>query len=167
MRPSACGPPIVMMEPTEHRDGNDVPLGRALRSDGDQLVDPLVRARGVVVPDVFGDDAVEVPAVEHENVVEALATQRAQKAFADGVHVRRAHRGLDYPDPGGSRRRVRKCAVKSAAAMGPQCPLRKVFQGIVLPRIGAGSMPCSVRMRWRVDGPRSKPRFSSASRSRV
>jgi hypothetical protein len=36
---------------------------------------------------------------------------------------------------------------KSAAAMAPQCALRKVFQGIVLPRSGAGSMPCSVRMR--------------------
>jgi hypothetical protein len=32
-------------------------------------VDPLVRARGVVVADVLGDDALEVPAVEHENVV--------------------------------------------------------------------------------------------------
>src|ERR1019366_3412584 len=42
-----------------------------------------------------------------------------------------------------------------------------VFQGIVLPRSGAGSMPCSVRMRWMVDRPRSKPRFSSAPRSRV
>ncbi len=56
---------------------------------------------------------------------------------------------------------------KSAAAMAPQCALRKVFQGIVLPRSGAGSMPCSLRMRWMVDRPRSKPRFSSAPRSRV
>jgi hypothetical protein len=59
-----------------------------------------------MVADVLGDDAVEVPAVEQENVVEALATQRAQKALADGVHVRRAHRGADYPDPGGARERV-------------------------------------------------------------
>jgi hypothetical protein len=35
----------------------------------------LVRARGVVVADVLGDDALEVPAVEHENVVEAFATK--------------------------------------------------------------------------------------------
>ena len=56
---------------------------------------------------------------------------------------------------------------KSAAAMAPQCALRKVFRGIVFPRSGAGSVPCSVRMRWMVDRPRSKPRFSSAPRSRV
>jgi hypothetical protein len=33
---------------------------------------------------------------------------------------------------------------KSAAAMAPQCALRKVFHGIVFPRSGAGSMPCSM-----------------------
>ena len=33
---------------------------------------------------------------------------------------------------------------KSVAATAPQCALRKVFQGVVLPRSGAGSMPCSV-----------------------
>jgi hypothetical protein len=102
----SCGPSVVMMEATEHGEGNDVALGRAVRRDGGQLVDPLVRARGVVVADVFGDDAVEVSAVEDENMVEAVATQGAQKALADGVHVGRAHGRADYPDPGGSRERV-------------------------------------------------------------
>jgi hypothetical protein len=35
------------------------------------LVDALLRPRGVVVADVLLDDAVEVPDVEHENVVVA------------------------------------------------------------------------------------------------
>jgi hypothetical protein len=52
-------------------------------------VDPLVRARGVVVANVLGDDALEMVAVKHKNVVEALAAQRAEKALAHGVHVRR------------------------------------------------------------------------------
>ena len=52
-------------------------------------MDPLVRARGVVVADVLGDDALEVAAVEHENVVEALATQRTEEALADGVGAHR------------------------------------------------------------------------------
>jgi hypothetical protein len=43
-----------MMEATEHGEGNDVALGRALRRDGGQLVGPLVRARGVVVADNTG-----------------------------------------------------------------------------------------------------------------
>jgi hypothetical protein len=63
-------------------------------------MDRLVRARGVVVAAVLGDDALEVPAVKHENVVEALATQRAQKALADGVQVRRSHRRADRTDAG-------------------------------------------------------------------
>jgi hypothetical protein len=37
---------------------------------------------------------------------------------------------------------------KSAAAMTPQCTLRKVFQGMLLPRKGTGSIPCALRMRW-------------------
>jgi len=56
---------------------------------------------------------------------------------------------------------------KSAAAMAPQCALRNVFRGIFLPRSGAGSTPCSLRIRWIVDRPRSKPRFLIAPRSRV
>jgi hypothetical protein len=35
-------------------------------------------------------------------VVEALATQRAEKAFTDGVHVGRAHRRADHADAGGN-----------------------------------------------------------------
>ena len=40
-----------------------------LCGDRGLLVDPLMTARGVVVADVLGDDALEVPAVEDENVV--------------------------------------------------------------------------------------------------
>ena len=57
------------MEAAEHWEGDDVPLGRALCGERGLLMDPLVGARGVVVADVLGDAALEVPAVEHENVV--------------------------------------------------------------------------------------------------
>jgi hypothetical protein len=56
---------------------------------------------------------------------------------------------------------------KSAAAMAPQCAFRNVFQGIVFPRRGAGSIPCSLRIRCIVERPRGRPRFSSAPRRRV
>jgi len=38
---------------------------------------------------------------------------------------------------------------------------------IVWPHSGAGSMPCSLRIRWMVDRPRPSPRFSIAPRRRV
>ena len=94
------------MEAAEHGEGDDVPLGRAVRRDRGLLTDPLVRARGVVVADVLGDDALEVPGVEHKNVVEAFAAQRTEEALADGVHVRRAHRRADHSDAGGARERI-------------------------------------------------------------
>jgi hypothetical protein len=63
------------MRPVDNRDGgrenwegDDVPLGRVLRVDRRPLLDPLVRPTVVVVADVLGNDAVEVPVVEREDV---------------------------------------------------------------------------------------------------
>jgi hypothetical protein len=106
LRAGSCGPSILVMQAAEHWEGDDVPLGRALRGDLGLLMDPLVRADSVVVADVLGDDALEVPGVEYENVVEAFATQRAEEALAHGVHVRRAHRRSDHTDAGGARERI-------------------------------------------------------------
>ena len=53
---------------------DDVPRAGRAEGIGRLLTEPLVRARGIVVADVLGDDALEVPLVEHENVVEAFAT---------------------------------------------------------------------------------------------
>src|ERR1019366_5965107 len=69
-------------------------------------MDPLVRARGVVVANVLGDNALEVAAVKHANVVEAFAAQRTEEALADGVHVRRSNRRADHSDARGSRERI-------------------------------------------------------------
>jgi hypothetical protein len=66
-------PLILVMQAAEDWEGDDVLLGRVLRGDWGVLVEPLVRAGGVVVADVLGDDAPEVPVVEHEKVVEAFA----------------------------------------------------------------------------------------------
>jgi hypothetical protein len=65
-----------------------------------------MRAGAVVVADVLSDDALEVPIVEHQDVVETFATQGTEEAFADSVHVRRAHRCADDPDAGGAGERI-------------------------------------------------------------
>ena len=97
---------IVMMKPAEHWERDDVALWRAHGGNRRLLAEPLVRARGVEVADVLGDHAVQMPVVEHQDMVEALATQLAEKAFADGIHVGRAHRRADYPDAGGNGQRI-------------------------------------------------------------
>ena len=150
------------MEATEHWEGDDVPLGRALCGDGGQLVDPLVRARGVVVADVLGDDALEVPAVEHENVVEAFATKRAQKALADGVHVRRAHRRADDPDAGGACERTRSNESTSASIVYIRAHLRLLrlpperFYSLLPGRLC--TPPASIALK--TDAPRGIDRFA-------
>jgi hypothetical protein len=63
------------MKPAEHWQGDDLPLNGALCGHRGLLAEPLVRACAVVVANVLGDDALKVPVVEHQDVVEALATQ--------------------------------------------------------------------------------------------
>jgi hypothetical protein len=78
-----------MMETAEDRERDDVALVGALRGDRGLLAESLVRARGVVVADILADDALEVAVIEHQDVVEAFATQRAEKALADAPAISR------------------------------------------------------------------------------
>ena len=55
--------------------------------------------RIVEVAAVLGENGEQLPLVQHDHVVEALAAHTAEKALAGRVHVRRAHRGLDDPRP--------------------------------------------------------------------
>ena len=62
------------------------------------------------------------------------------------------------------RKRVsrRNPSIASVAAMAPQCAFRNVLHGIRLRRSGAGSSPCSARMRFTVFLPTSCPRLRIA-----
>src|SRR5580658_4897428 len=55
---------VIVMESAEDRQGDDLPVDGALRRHRGLLAEPLVRACAVVVADVLGDDALEVPVVE-------------------------------------------------------------------------------------------------------
>ena len=46
------------------------------------------RAHHVVVPDVLAHHAAEMPLVDHNQMVEALAAERPNHAFGDGVRIR-------------------------------------------------------------------------------
>jgi hypothetical protein len=58
-----------MMKPGEYRQRGDLALDGAFCVDRRALPDALVRPGLVVVADVLGHDAVEVPVVEHQDVV--------------------------------------------------------------------------------------------------
>ncbi len=53
--------------------------------------------------DVLAEHVLEVTFAEHDDVVEALATNRAEEAFADCVHEWRLDSGLHDADPGALR----------------------------------------------------------------
>src|SRR5713101_9536192 len=59
----------------------------------------LVRTRFVVEADVLRDDAPEVIITEDEDVVEHLSAERADEAFSEGIHVRRAYRRAHHAHP--------------------------------------------------------------------
>ena len=63
-----------MMETAEDRERDDGALVGALRRDRGLLAESLVRACSVVVADILTDDALEVPVIEHQDVVGAFAT---------------------------------------------------------------------------------------------
>jgi hypothetical protein len=69
-----------MMKAAEDWQRDDLALDGALRGHRGLLAEPLVRACAVVVADVLDDDAFELPVVEHEDVIETLATQRIPRA---------------------------------------------------------------------------------------
>ena len=99
-------PSVFMMEAPEHGQRDDLALDAPLRWHRGLLADPLVGACGVVVANVLHDDSLKVPVVEDKDMVEALATQRPEKTLADGVHVRRADRGVEDPDARGAGKRI-------------------------------------------------------------
>jgi hypothetical protein len=98
------------MEAAKHREGDDLPLDRALRGDRGVLVEPLVGARGVVVADLLGDDELKVPAVEHEKVIEVFTTQRTQTKKG-------APESVDSDNLGVGRNRYAVCAIGLVARL--------------------------------------------------
>lgn len=63
------------------------------------MAEPLVRACSVVLANVLADDALEVPVIKDQEVIEALAThgaeKRSQMAFMSGA--RTAMRSMPMP----------------------------------------------------------------------
>jgi hypothetical protein len=83
------------MQAAEHWDRDDVPLGKELRGHRGLLAEPLVRACAVVVADVLGDEALEVPVLEHQE--ESGAGESHPRALAEPYVSLSTHTAPIYP----------------------------------------------------------------------
>ena len=83
-----------MMQATDFGNRHDRAHRRPL--DGPDvrriLVEREVSSRAVIVREVAGQDAAEVPLAEHEDMVQTLAPDRTDEPFHEGVLPRAAGR---------------------------------------------------------------------------
>src|SRR3989441_1001492 len=89
---SSSDTPVVVMESTEYGGCVDASLCRERPWNRLLVPETLVRTRFIVEAHVLGDDAPEVILTEDEDMVEQLSAERADEAFKEGIHVRRAYR---------------------------------------------------------------------------
>jgi len=88
---------------------------------GRSLLPRLVGPVAVVVPRVLAQDLPQVPVAEDQQMIQALAAQRAHETFRESVRPRRPDRGLDDPCavPG---KDLIKCCSELAVAVADQEP---------------------------------------------
>ena len=73
-----------MMQPTNLRDGNGITFGRRFNATWDRRVaiKRQVASGIVIVVEITRKDAVQMPFIQHDDVVEALSPYGADDAFA-------------------------------------------------------------------------------------
>lgn len=88
------------MQTTDFGDRDDRAEFRRLDwpSVGGILVEREVSARSVIVREVAGQGAAQVPFAEDEDVIQALPPGGADEAFREGVLPRAVGRGQDFTD---------------------------------------------------------------------
>lgn len=86
-------------------------------SVGDALADGLVRAGGVVVLPILGQDGTQVGLAEDQHAVQEFGAQRADESLTGRVHARSLDGGLQDGGAGGLEDGVGpSCDVGAAAA---------------------------------------------------
>ena len=103
MRKNLCTSSIVMMEPTQDREGED------LAAFGiwwhwpslwlwNLLLDPLMRPGSVEVVHIRVEHAVELLLMEDEQMIEALTSYTSQEPLTDGIRSRSVIRSFENLD---------------------------------------------------------------------
>ena len=84
-----------MVQPANLRDRNDLTFGRWLNATWDRRVaiQRKMTSGIVIVVEVLGQDAVQMPFVEHDDMIQTIAAYAADHSFAIRIGVsRRLHR---------------------------------------------------------------------------
>ncbi len=103
IRKNLCTSSLVMMEPTQDREGED------LAAFGiwwhwpslwlwNLLLDPLMRLGSVAVVHIRVEHPVELLLMEDEQMIEALTSHTSQEPLTDGIRSRGVIRSCENPD---------------------------------------------------------------------
>ena len=155
--PYSCGfPPLVsVMKSAYQRQCNaSSGWGRSIRNWTFHrcfLSKARVGSVLVVIGEIGVKNSPQIVFVEDNDMIQAFSPNTSVKPFDVGIQI------VALPST----------VVKSTAPSVFQCALRKVFQGVLRCRSGAGSIPCSRRMFLTVVSQRVMPRFFSAPSIRV
>ena len=110
---SGCASCVAMMQPADHREGDDLPPigGLVLAEFGGVLVEREVGPGPVIVLEVLPQDAPEVLLRENDDVVEAVPPKGTDHALAVGILPRGTRRGEDLLDSHRTHSTNEVCAV--------------------------------------------------------
>ena len=103
MRKNLCTSSIVMMEPTQDREGEDLAaFGIWWHWPslwlGNLLLDPLMRPGTIEVVHIRVEHPVELLLMEDEQMIEALTSYTSQEPLTDGIRSRSVIRSFENLD---------------------------------------------------------------------
>ena len=89
-----------MMEASQNRGRDDAPVTLWRARPGWRMeVEGPMGTRLVVIGDELLDDPLQVPRVERNDVIQALASERPDPALGHGIRLRSPHRCQDRLNP--------------------------------------------------------------------
>src|SRR5262249_9218660 len=99
-RPRSGRALVEVMEPADLRDRHETSAARRWEFGGTWavLVECLMGAHGVVVAHVAPQESTQMPFIEDDHVVEAIATDGADEPFHEGILPGCARGGEDLAD---------------------------------------------------------------------
>jgi hypothetical protein len=112
------------------------------------FVEREVRARLVVVREVRGQGAAQVPFAEDENVIQTLASDRTDEALGKRILPGAVRRREDFGDPHALQAALKLMAVDLIAVAHEKGRRGVIREGVDDLLGGPGAVGCSVTLKW-------------------